>query len=496
MAAGYSPVPVLESLSSPPEAFGGEVHEEAAPAGLPAPIRQSHWLQTALLLMADIVGAGVLSLSGAVRRMGSYTGLVLLGLFIPLNVVTGLMLWKVRYGLRDIRAGDVPSSTYGELFDTLFGRSHWLSYAAYFTVYLYIFLACADYFLVLAKSIQEAVFTVDLCRPVAGALGACVLVFGNQLRTLDGVSFVSIFGSATILMVLAICAGTIVTGKSSDELHDDEKSGGDLLSLTPTVGAFLFSSGGQKIYPEMMAEMRNVGHFPRALLLASTCMTCLYFGICVISYVVLADRTPDYILDVLPYNFWRTTANVLLFAHMVVAYTLNQQILTRAIHARLSPSRVNLISRDQQAETEAASSNGKDWDMALVGKPLLSSYSEYDKGRIEWAALTTLLMITCFLVAESIPRFTDFVDLLGTAFASNLSFTMPVLMYYQYVKLKGRPLSRVETVACAFYIVIAVYFTFVGTSAVLVQIVRHDKSSNPPWSCLCVSESCAAEDSR
>eukprot|EP00975_Prorocentrum_lima_P003602 787064-Prorocentrum_lima.AAC.1 len=63
-------------------------------------------------------------------------------------------------------------------------------------------------------------------------------------------------------------------------------------------------------------------------------MTCLYFGICVISYVVLADRTPDYILDVLPYNFWRTTANVLLFAHMVVAYTLNQQILTRAIHAR------------------------------------------------------------------------------------------------------------------------------------------------------------------
>ena len=71
-----------------------------------APVRDASWVTVSQLMIADIVGAGILSLGGAMAKMGWLLGGLALVLMFPLNVYTGLMLWEgqrvwpgsIRYG--------------------------------------------------------------------------------------------------------------------------------------------------------------------------------------------------------------------------------------------------------------------------------------------------------------------------------------------------------------------------------------------------------------
>ena len=91
----------------------------------------------------------------------------------------------------------------------------------------------------------------------------------------------------------------------------------------------------------------------------------------------MGNATPPYILDVLEFGGQRVIASILMFLHILVSYTLNQQVLGRAIHLL--------------------------WDCKLANT-IKPSEPNFWKGQVQWAVITTVVMIMCWFLSNVIVR--------------------------------------------------------------------------------------------
>ena len=91
----------------------------------------------------------------------------------------------------------------------------------------------------------------------------------------------------------------------------------------------------------------------------------------------LGNSTPPYMLDVLEFGARRVVASILMFVHILISYTLNQQVLARAIHLR--------------------------WD-AKLANTIKPSEPNFWKGQAQWAVITTVVMFICWFLSNLIVR--------------------------------------------------------------------------------------------
>ena len=106
---------------------------------------ENEWYHSSLLLLADIVGSGILALSGAFSKMGWFFGFLLLILCCPLNMYTGILLAR-------LRKHHPLVTTYGELGESLFGKK--VGYACYAILYIYIFFLLGEYVVVVFERVE------------------------------------------------------------------------------------------------------------------------------------------------------------------------------------------------------------------------------------------------------------------------------------------------------------------------------------------------------
>merc|ERR1712224_573667 len=145
---------------------------------------------------------------------------------------------------------------------------------------------------------------------------------------------------------------------------------------------------------------------------------------------------------------------VMMVIHLIVTYTLLQQVLTRATCSRFVP---------------AALSPG------VLGHGL-------------WFCVSTGFMMGAWLVANSMPLFTDIINITGSLLQTQLAFTIPAFMY---LSLRRQGLTGDEEGLGKFFmpisylvLVMAAYFTAVGTYSSVRQMIDHATNGiNPPFSC-------------
>lgn len=99
----------------------------------------------------------------------------------------------------------------------------------------------------------------------------------------------------------------------------------------------------------------------------------VYATVAVLSYLACGENTPGDLLLVLPHDWRKSAAGVLMVIHHMVTYTISQQVLSRAICAYLLPEAL------------------QDGIVA----------------RFKWFFVTSAMMAACFLVANLIPLFQE-----------------------------------------------------------------------------------------
>ena len=358
------------------------------------PHRQAHWVHAVFLLLAQIVGTGVLELGGNLAAIG-WIGIVPLLLFAPVNIYTGVLLTRLRTMYpRALSLTDLGGAIFGA---TGAKCTAWL-------IYSYMVLACASYLLVLATTLQSMFFDFDLCHPKAAAIGVALLMPFAQARTLTCVSTLSIVSVITIGGTVLICISALLGETAEDDaafptqawIAPSASYGSTLAALC----GFCFAYAGQSIYLEIMAEMQRPQKFPLALLVANGPMVALYGGVASLLYSRRGARTPPMLTDVLPFDTTKVVASALLAVHIIVSYVITQQVLCTAAHRALNPL---AVGSGALAQTRSA--------------------------KLQWLALSSAVAASSWLLASALPYFEILTSLIGALQSAPICLGIPALFY-------------------------------------------------------------------
>jgi amino acid permease len=333
-------------------------------------------------------------------------------------------------------------------------------------LYVYLLMNLAGYFIVLSQIVQAVFFEWHLCRPQAALIAAALMIPTNQLRTLHHLTPLSVVSFLTIVIVLVIYIVTILgdAGASVEEacVGNALTQSNSFTAVAHDVSQFVFAFSGQKIFLEMQAEMKEPNHFLRSLHLAYPALLTTYMVITSVSFGRCGLNTPSYIMNALGYDWTRILANSLLFIHIVVSYTISQQVLARAIALRVLPA---------------------------------AAIEEGPKARCQWFAITAIQLFFGWLVSNVVPLFDDFVSLLSSLLSTQMSFSFPCVLYLALRRQKqiiSSPLlDKAITFMCLATVLVAVFFTMLGAYASIKSIAEHASTIAAPFSCLCTARTCA-----
>lgn len=423
------------------------------------PERRAEWYMIVFLLLGDIIGTGVLELPVAVRKLGYVTGTVAIVFCALPNLYTGLLLVRLRNAYpRAVSYRDMAHEVLGPRWGLWVGALMYFSFA----------ILLASYLLVLAKTLQGLFWKLPtVCQPVWAAVAALALVPSNQLRTLNAVSITTVVGCITMIITLVVCVlEALQRAKLAAPVgvvpHNSDSSGWRYFEA---FSGIVFAFSGQAIYLEMMAEMKEPKKFSTSLVVSTMSLTSVYLVVALTIYAALGTMTPAFLPALLADDWRRTLAMLALFVHMVVSYTITQQILSRAIVLMLAPGLANDYSRS---------------------------------GRTLWFGVTSSLLAFSFLVANSIPYFDDLTGICGSLLNAPISFILPCVFYLAATKsrdstarseVRRNPLvavSRSERCILLTLIITAALFGVFGLVSNLKDAVEKTEATGA-FACRCLS---------
>lgn len=409
--------------------------------------RVTAWQFTVLLILADTVGTGVLSLPSALAQLGWGFGLTILAASIPIFWLAGYLVMHCHLAIPTSRTyGDVGGKLLGPV-----GRA-----MGYIVVYGIGFTALSSYSLVIAQNIQNLFYDQHLCLYWAYLIAFCLVFPFNQLRTMHNITLLSLLSFAAILAVVAICLvflfmdGAACNGSASPAL--------DYYNTFGALGSFIWAYAGVSYYLEMLAEMKQPEDFATkagtgALLLS----TSLYALTISMTYAKCGENTPDSVVDVIPDGPWKRIASVLIIFHIMVTYAINNQVTVRGFFSATGLS---------------------------VGlEPGL-------KGRLVWCIAASIISGLAMCLTMAIPQFDNFNGLVGNFCAAGCMLFPGLFFLLCQTKLKAWPPSPLRTFVMALcwpMMLLGLVLLVLGCEASIHDIIDASKTdSGQPFGCAAI----------
>ena len=420
------------------EAVYGSFDAAAAAAADLAPPRRATWPTAALLIIADVVGVGVMGVADAFAQLGWGFGVAFCVLMMPLNVYCGLLTWESMVDA-------YPSSlSLAHISWHAYGQTAYYCTAA--LVYSSIFLILGDYILCLGLCLEQLFYAHEHERAVWSLLAVLVLVPFCQLRTLNATMVLLYVNALSIVVAVGVSLGYLVFAVGQrDSL---EATGGRLeavasdlswSSFAQALGKLAFAYTGVLMYPEIIVEMEDARLFPRALYASAPFQLAAFTSVGCVGYAYLGSGASGLLIQALPPGLASQVCAAALFVHLVITFLIKGTVLSRATHRLLAPSTLNDFGS---------------W-----------------RGSLTWGAISLSLLLACYGVAVSIPFFDELTSLIGCLQMSLIGFCLPVLFAARARLEQSKPLSLASTVGFGAILVFGLALALVGTAGAVKDIV-------------------------
>eukprot|EP01062_Namystynia_karyoxenos_P062754 TRINITY_DN55629_c0_g1_i1.p1 TRINITY_DN55629_c0_g1~~TRINITY_DN55629_c0_g1_i1.p1 ORF type:complete len:517 (+),score=122.48 TRINITY_DN55629_c0_g1_i1:107-1552(+) len=418
------------------------------------PSRNGTWLAVSWVMLSDLVGTSVLTLAGVARDLGWAP--LLCGIFglAPIAVYTACLMSSTLHWLSLRRSGRAPGSM-AECAGMLCAdpaRARCVERTVYVVVYGFALLGQGSYLQTLAKTLQGALYDVHLCLPVAASIAAaCLVPFVVSIRTLRDsvpICFANLF---LILIVLALCVQKLVTDGRGREVETHTVN--PHLTFTNQFGSWtnlVYSFSGHWMYFEIMSEMDRPADFPKVFMINAPLQVVLYAGVAAVGYYYGGDLAKSNFIDNIPTGAVYRAANVLLFAHVLVAYVIKSVVVSKYLHSLLAPG----------AGTDASS-----------------------KAHLQWAALGCGQLVFCYLVANLIPFFSDLLGLIGGLLSAPIGYILPCVLYVLALRLNERHPNDTQKLLIGISVVIGICTMVMGTIQEVKDIVKKNGEYGYPFDC-------------
>lgn len=416
----------------------------------------------AALLVADCMGTGLLALPHDVKVLGTGTGLLFLIANLPMNWFAGLILSRAADRIERRGGGASPDDgicarqTAVNATETsrLTARSEIKNYdfreaqsyvdgqlenqrdiygynqinnvenatfdfvgmaAAIFKnketirlvmilYYLNVFLVLGNYILVMSHAVialldngenDDELFS---CTPMAGLLASTLMFALSQLRTMSrlgrSATIVSLFSLAVVVAQCLYFSHSTV--EANNDVMEYDNNVGELrllLRQLSALGSIGFAVGSQKLFLNIRHEFIQRKDSPKSLAVALT-----VFGSFYIFIIVMAGENPSgFLFDTIPRgSVNRQVAGFFLWVHVAVSYAINSQALCSSMDR-------NFFS-------------------------LWGPVQRWTDER-RWTALTAIMAITAFFIANAVPFFKDLVGFCGALTSVPLTLLLPAVFY-------------------------------------------------------------------
>ncbi|KAH9250929.1 hypothetical protein BASA81_011317 [Batrachochytrium salamandrivorans] len=383
--------------------------EEESKSAMP---KTATWQSVGLLLIADVVGAGVMTLATAFAELGWVLSLTSLVFWYVASMYVGLLVQTAHVAYPECE-------NFMQLGKASFGRKAEL--CAGVLVYVFVFFALGDYVLILGETLEMMSTTAESAMGEQGNGSKCAHLFYSFIASilLLPLSTVRLLGNTTGMMLvnaISILASLLIAfvGVAVDRANVDTvnpipqtewfSSQLSLYTFFHAQALFAFAFSGAYLYLEIIAEMQDSREFRKSLLyLSGPFQFSIYLLAGSVGYLLFGSKANGLLIKMVPFGFCYQLAAFLLSVHMVLTFLVKGTILSRAVHTYLFP----VSARDF-----------KSWHAQRV-----------------FVCICVLLIAGCFLVANLVPFFDDLTSLLGAMNAPWIGYVMPVLFAIKAKKL-------------------------------------------------------------
>ena len=406
------------------------------------------WWQAGMVMVAETISLGILSLPKAMANVGIIPGLILLVCLGAMASYSGFVIGQFKMRHPHIHsfacAGEVLFGKWGK---RILG---WAQFA------FYVFIMGSH---ILTFSIMMNAITghgaCTIIWMVVGTLLSLLFTLPRTLRHLSYysiASFISIIGAVMITMIGVSITKPGITGAPTVRLWP--RPGLGFHEGFNSVSNMVFAYAGHVAFFTFISELRDPRDFPKALAFLQCSDISMYIITAVVVYYYAGENVASPALDSASAVVSKVAYGVAL-PTIVIAGVVNAHVGVKFLYVKLLHNREDDLMHQ------------KGW----------SSY------RI-WLAMVTLSWLAAWLIAEAIPVFGNLLGLTSALFASWFTFGMSG-MFWMHMNWANRRWTfgkRVLFCVNALNILVALMLFGIGTWASVYSMVKNG-ATNKPFSC-------------
>ncbi|KFA71829.1 hypothetical protein S40288_07941 [Stachybotrys chartarum IBT 40288] len=340
-----------------------------------------HWLQGGVVLIAETVSLGILSLPSVVATLGLVPGIVLILFTSVLSTFSGLMLADFHRKHPHVQNfGDALEIVgkplgLGKVFQEFFGWAQVLLCIFVMAGHLLSWTIC-----------MNTLTNSSTCTIIWAVVGLGVFWILNMPRTLRYTSWMSLVSCLSVTLATLITVGNVATSPPAHgglvEAARSIKFVQGMLAVSNITVAF----SGHSCFFNVLSELKNPRDFPKALAFLQITATSLFLVAAVVTYVYVGPSVPSPALSASSSPVWRKVIWGIAIPTIVIAGVIYAHVAARYIFVRVFRNTKHLERRTT-----------------------LSTVS--------WVAITFGIWMLAMIIAESVPVFNSLLGLIAALFA-------------------------------------------------------------------------------
>ncbi|KAH7727237.1 Transmembrane amino acid transporter protein [Aphelenchoides avenae] len=297
-----------------------------------------HWFTTALFIVADMAGGGVVAIPVALLKAGSFFGAIAIAAISISFCYTAHLLgenWVIMMSrwpqYREHCRKPYPEMAYRSMGPRARTFTSW-------TLYVMLYGVSIVYLVLSAKIISE--FTASLGWGVSTDTCTMILILSAVLFPVTLLKSPQDFWWAvvTAMITTAISVVMILIGTSRDynvcsrEAHIPPFN---LQNAIVSLGTFMFAFGGHGVFPTLQHDMRKPTQFTRSSVVAFAMVALMYIPISILGYATYGDSLKDSIIDSIQTQSIKSAANFFIAVHCILTLTIVINPLNQEVEHRL-----------------------------------------------------------------------------------------------------------------------------------------------------------------
>ncbi|KAJ5989876.1 hypothetical protein N7499_010405 [Penicillium canescens] len=415
------------------EPFGNEETAEVK-------YRTMKWWHCGMLMIAENVSVGILSLPSAVATLGMVPAAIMILFISALSWYTGYAIGQFKLRHPAIHSmGDA-----GELLMGRFGRE----LLGIGQLLLLIFLMASN--ILMFNILMNALTNHGTCTLVFGVVGLIICFLGALPRTMDKVYWMSVASFLSVLIatiITMITVGVESKGWVPNEVTTTVSFREGFLAVTNIIFAYL----AHVAYFGFMSETEDPRTFNKSLAMLQIVDTVLYLVSALIIYhYVGPDVKSPAISSLSP--LMRKIAWGMAIPTTILSGVVLGHVACKYIYVRMFRGSDNMHNRS----------------FLSIGS---------------WVAICLGVWVISWVVAESIPVFNDLLSLISALFGSWFSFGLPAIFWLhmnqgQYFKNWKKICLTIINVG-----ILAIACAICGLGLWVSGVAIHEDSGTASWSC-------------